>query len=167
MKIERTFTINAAADQVWNVLGPQFDKVGEWASAVQHSAPRVGNGPGTAPVAGRVCETDLGPFKESILEYDEVRRILAYDAKGDKMPFFVRDLRNRWQVTPKADGTSQIDMRMQAQLQFPFNLLMGPLMRRQFASVLDKVGDELAHFVETGKPHSRKIQAQRAVAKAA
>ncbi|MEM8933127.1 MAG: SRPBCC family protein [Acidobacteriota bacterium] len=167
MRIERTFTINASADQVWTVLGPQFDRVSEWVSAVQHSAPRAGQGPGSAPMAGRTCQTDLGPFQESILEYDEERRVVAYDAQGDTMPFFVRHLRNRWQVEPATGGTARVEMRMQAELQFPFDLLMGPLMKRRFAKVLDNATTELTYYVETGEPHPRKVQARRAIARAA
>ncbi|MEM6436877.1 MAG: hypothetical protein AAF773_23950 [Cyanobacteria bacterium P01_D01_bin.115] len=34
MKIKKQFTINTSADIVWEILGPQFAQVGQWASGV-------------------------------------------------------------------------------------------------------------------------------------
>ena len=123
MKIERQLTINATVDQVWDVLGHRFDKVDQWASSVDRSTARAGKPriPG-APMVGRTCDTELGPFKEAIIEFDEEQKILAYSATGDKMPFFVQDLQNRWSLTAAPGSRTQVDMRMTAKLSFPFTM---------------------------------------------
>ena len=168
MQIERNLTIDATPDKVWEVLALRFDAVHEWASSVYQSSARPGKPavPG-APAAGRTCETELGPFKESILEFDESTKTLAYSASGDKMPFFVTGLRNRWTLSAQAGGTTQVHMLMHADLSFPFNLFMAPMMKLQMGKVLSFAIEELKHYVETGEPHPRKAKADLAAARKA
>ncbi|MEO0475832.1 MAG: SRPBCC family protein, partial [Planctomycetota bacterium] len=100
MKLQRSIKINASPDEVWNILGPRFGDADVWASSVNHSAAHTdGDRPAGAPCSGRICQTELGPFRESIIVYDEHRRIVKYEASGEKMPFFVKCLVNQWAVT--------------------------------------------------------------------
>ncbi|MEM7488669.1 MAG: SRPBCC family protein [Pseudomonadota bacterium] len=159
MKITRTIRVDAPPDRVWDILGPNYTRAGDWASSVYVSGPR----PGTpkvagAPAAGRVCETSLGPFTETIEAYDETRRHVAYSATGDKMPGFVKRLVNSWTVRA-AGGGAEIDLALTADIAFPFNLLMGLPMKLQFAKVLREATEELKHYAETGTPHPRKVKA--------
>ena len=82
---------------------------------------------------------------------------MAYSATGDKMPGFVKSLVNSWTV--RSEGSrSQVDMELTVDIAFPFNFLMGPLMRLQFGKVLREATEELQHYAETGKPHPRKVK---------
>lgn len=168
MQIRRQITVDAPPEHVWEVLAHQFDQVSLWASSVSHSSVRTDGRPlGNAPCSGRVCETELGPFRESIVEYDENRSILAYEASGEKMPFFVKGLKNRWSLTKAAGSGTHVDMHMTANLAFPFNLFMTPLMKLQMGRILTFAVEELKHYVETGEPHPRKLKADRTVAETA
>ncbi|MEM1362569.1 MAG: SRPBCC family protein [Pseudomonadota bacterium] len=166
MKIKKTTVIHATPDQVWEILGPKYAHAGDWASSVYASGPRL-DAPvlANAPVAGRVCQTSLGPFTETIEAYDAQRRHVSYSAAGEKMPGFVKRLTNSWTVRAKG-GASEVEMELNAKIAFPFNLLMGPLMRLQFARVLRDATQELKHYAETGTPHPRKVKvngSQRAI----
>ncbi|MEM9292886.1 MAG: SRPBCC family protein [Acidobacteriota bacterium] len=168
MQIQRQITIDASPEEVWQVLGHQFDQVSLWASSVSHSAARSdGKRVSSAPASGRVCETDLGPFRESILEFDEERKVLAYEASGEKMPSFVHNLKNRWSLTALSGSRTRVDMLMTADLAFPFRLFMPPLMKLQMGRVLSFAIEELKHYVETGQPHPRKVKADLAAARKA
>ena len=159
MKIARRLTINAAPEKVWDILGPNYVRAGDWASSVYVSGPRPGTPKiANAPAAGRVCQTSLGPFTETIEAYDEDRRHVAYSATGDKMPGFMKGLRNAWTVRPMGSG-SEVEMELNADIAFPFNILMGPMMKMQFGKVLKEATQELKHYAETGKPHPRKVKA--------
>ncbi|MEL6188203.1 MAG: SRPBCC family protein [Myxococcota bacterium] len=162
MKISRTSLIQAPADEVWRVLGPNFADAYTWASSIDLSKGRSGPGPAGAPCAGRVCDTELGKFQETLEVYDEIERQLSYTAQGEKMPFFVRRMHNAWTVTPEGADASRVNMTLTVDLAFPFNLLMGLPMRLQLGGVLRKVHEELKYYVEhDGAPHPRKIEAIR------
>ncbi|MEM8808808.1 MAG: SRPBCC family protein [Cyanobacteria bacterium P01_G01_bin.38] len=162
MQIKQQLTIDTSADKVWEILGPQFEHVADWVSAVHVSEGR-NNGviPHNAPTSGRVCKTDLGPFKESILRYDERNRIIAYSAQGDKMPFFVKQLSNTWTVTPISNHKTRVEMCAEISLLPIFSLVMGPMMRMQMGGILKNAVEELKYFAEKGVPHPRKLAAQQ------
>ncbi|WP_308916486.1 SRPBCC family protein [Jannaschia sp. LMIT008] len=159
MKITRTFRIDASPDRVWDILGPNYVHAGDWASSVYVSRARDGAAtiPG-APAAGRTCETSLGAFTETIEAYDPARRHVAYSATGAKMPGFVRSLVNAWTVHPDGGG-SRVELRLAADIAFPFNVVMGLPMKLQFGRVLREATEELKHYAETGQPHPRKRKA--------
>jgi len=161
MQIKRQFTVNTSADTVWEILGHHFDRVADWASGVYVSQgnPSARVLP-NAPYSGRVCETVIGRFDETITRYDERKRVVAYIAKGEKMPFFVKQLSNHWTVNPLSDNQCRVDMCMEASLLPVFNLIMAPVMRMQFNTVLGESIEELKYFAENNIPHPRKVEAQ-------
>ena len=162
MQIRQQLTVNTSADNVWEILGPQYAYVSEWISAVHMSQRHdTSVAPANAPCSGRVCETDLGPFKETIIHYDERNRSLAYSAQGDKMPFFVKQLSNSWKVTPLGDNRARVDMCAEVSILSVFSLVMGPMMRLQIGGILKNAVEELKYFAENGVPHPRKLDAQR------
>ena len=168
MKITKVATARAPIEDVWTLLGPEYARAGDWASGVYASKARAGT-PAVdgAPVAGRVCQTSLGPFTESIEVYDPTARRISYVASGEKMPGFVKSLRNNWQLAPAGSGRTEVRMVLTADLAFPFNILMAPMMRLQFSKVLRESLEEFVHFAETGGPHPRKVkvdQSKKAVA---
>ncbi|MEM9093015.1 MAG: SRPBCC family protein [Cyanobacteria bacterium P01_F01_bin.53] len=161
MQIKRQFTVNASADRLWEIMGLQFAHVSQWASSIYSSQERNNDTvPLDAPCSGRTCETAMGSFKEKILTYDEQKKLISYDAKGEKMPFFVRQLVNNWTFIPIAGGKCKVDMCMEISLLPVFNLLMGPMMRMQMGGVIDQITEELTYFAENGTPHPRKLEAQ-------
>ncbi|MEM0948907.1 MAG: SRPBCC family protein [Pseudomonadota bacterium] len=158
MRIEKTVTVNASADRMWEILGTEYLQSGRWASAVYHSSGKGEPKIAGAPAAGRVCQTSLGPFTETIEAFDPVQRHVAYSATGEKMPSFIKGLTNSWRVTPMGPSASKIEMELTADIAFPFNILMGPMMKMQFGSVVKNVVGELKYYGETGKPHPRKVK---------
>ena len=162
MKIIKTATVNAPIDRVWELLGPEYARAGDWASGVYASRARDGDPKvAGAPVAGRVCQTSLGPFTESIEAYSERAHHVGYSAKGEKMPGFMKGLRNDWHLTAAGPNRTEVRMEMQADIAFPFSFLMGPMMRLQFGKVLRESLEEFVHFAETGQPHPRKARVDR------
>ena len=162
MQIKRQVTINAAVESVWEVIGPQYAQVEKWISSVHVSNARSsGTVLHQAPCSGRVCETDLGPFKETLTCYDEDNRILAYSAEGAKMPFFVKHMSNTWRVTPLSNSLSKVEMSMEVSMMPVFGWVMGPMMRMRLGQIGTEAVEDLKYFIEQGSPHPRKLEAQQ------
>ena len=151
--------IDAPADRVWQVIAHQFDRIGDWATAIPASAAvAVAPSPVDAPVAGRVCHTGVRMVPtviETVVAYDEVARTLTYEAT-DGMPSFVNLARNRWQVTKITDTQSRVDFRAQLDVRGP----LGALARWWLLARVAKHGRyllaDLKHYVERGEPSPRK-----------
>jgi hypothetical protein len=151
--------IQAPAEAVWEVVAAQFDRIGEWATAIPSStsapaAPAAID----APVPGRVCRTGIGlvpEVTETIVEYDGAGRTLTYQATGG-VPGFVTLARNRWRVTALGPTRSRAEFRAELEVRG----LLGRLARWW---LLARVGrdsrhllDDLRHYVEQGTPSARK-----------
>ncbi|MFO6464208.1 SRPBCC family protein [Jannaschia sp. KMU-145] len=159
MELTISRTIDAPLDKVWEIVGPNYTSAGDWASSVYVSGAREGTPKVVgAPAAGRVCETSLGPFTETIEAYDPARHVVSYSATGAKMPGFMKGLRNTWTLTPQGGGT-KASMTLRADIAFPMNLLMGPMMKMQFRKALTETIDDLKVYAETGRPSASKIKA--------
>ncbi|MBV6631788.1 MAG: SRPBCC family protein [Alphaproteobacteria bacterium] len=159
MKITNVLAIDAPVESVWDVLGPNFVHAGDWASNVYASTPRPGKARvAAAPCAGRICETSMGPFNETIVGYDPSRYRLAYAATGAKMPGFMRSMVASWSLAPNNVNGTNVRMTLNADIAPPFNILMGWMMRMQFKKAIDESLEELKHFIETGEKHPRKLK---------
>lgn len=153
-QIEKRVSIDATPEQTWAVLAEDFADVSAWASEIDHSTGTVQSG---VP-ATRSCETSIGGFKETVLEYDETNRVLAYRAESDDMPSFVRELSNRWTLTPNADGGTDIHMLLNADLS-PLGTIMWPVMYSQLNGPVSRTVEDLEYYLENGQPHPRKLAA--------
>ena len=81
MKILKTIDISASADDVWHIVGKEFDQAYRWMGAVKHSY-RIDDTDTNegAPMSGRVCTFDDKPngfaAREIITDYsDELKKL--------------------------------------------------------------------------------------------
>lgn len=160
MRIIKSVRVNVPIEQAWEVLGPNYTRVGDWASSVYASSARAGEPAiADAPVLGRICQTSIGPATETLLEYNTETYRIAYDAHAEKMPGFVKGLKNTWQLRSAGPNMTDVDMTFDMRIAPPFNFLMGWMMRLQMGGLLGKAVEEFKYFVETGSPHPRKVKA--------
>lgn len=163
MKVNTDLEINAPATEVWKVLGSQFSEIATWCATVKTSRPRqVGKPLLGAPSTGRECDTIYGHFTETFLEYSNDTMGMYYEVTSKKLPFFIKGFFNRYAVKPLGPQRSLVSMRAGAKMMQPFGWLMSPMMERQMGKSLTNQVEELKHFIETGKPHPRKIEAMQA-----
>ncbi|ABD55545.1 SRPBCC family protein [Jannaschia sp. CCS1] len=159
MQIAKSIHVDAPVETVWRILAEEYADVGQWARAVQSSAPNPDAAPLTgASVGGRVCTASIGEVAETIREYDAANYQLAYEAHSKSMPFFVRGLHRRWKLNPLG-GTTEVDLAFEADLMAPFGFLMGWMMRRQFETAINDTLADLKLYAETGKIHPDKAKA--------
>lgn len=156
MKISKSLLINSDPDEVWQVIAREYDQVGNWASGVYFSKTRTGKVLPNAPCHGRVCETSLGPFVETIVKFDDPGKEISYVATGEKMPGFVKQLKATWKLKQAQNQHCHVSMSFDADIAFPFSILMGWMMRMQFNKAISQTMEELQYFLEQGKNHPRK-----------
>jgi polyketide cyclase/dehydrase/lipid transport protein len=157
MRVAVETTIDAPADAVWQIVGPRFADIGQWASAIRSSrAAHAEPSDRTAPVDGRVCETGLriAPrVTETIVAYDDAARTLTYE--GDGLPAFVTLARNRWRVTAIAPGRCVLSLDATVELRGAARIL-APALRVQFRREGRRLARDLKHYAERGEPSARK-----------
>ena len=157
MEMTAQIRIEVPAAQAWDVVGTRFGDVAAWAAPITASSLDR-----TTAAAGavRTCHVSgFGPLgdmvvHERLLAFDDATRSLTYDAV-DGLPGFVRRATNRWTVEP--DGANACVVRTRATLDLawwmrPAGPFMAARLRREGVAVLE----ELAHHLQTGRPHPRK-----------
>jgi hypothetical protein len=170
--------IAAPADQVWEVIGRRFDRIGDWATAITHSTAvshgsAAGGGPAPptaaavldAPVAGRVCRTGVRlvpQVTETLIGYDDANRTLTYQASG--MPTFVTLARNTWTVTAIDAHRSRLSLRARLDTRGLLGLLGRWAILAQTRRTSRHLTEDLRHYVQTGQPSPRKQRQQRRAA---
>lgn len=162
MQFQKNTSINAPIDRVWQVVAHDFDKVGEWSSAVQSSGANLeASIPDGATVGGRVCATDFGDLKETFTAYDEAKHTFTFRVTG--MPSFITLAQNTVKVTPSGGGTTDVSLNIQMETN-AVGKIMGPMFAIKLKSALNAFLDELKIYVERGELSSRK---KKQLAKAA
>jgi len=162
MKISKSTNINAPAETIWSLIGTEFTDVGNWASGVYHSSAKSGMSKvPSAPVAGRTCETSLGPFSEEIVAYSDSDMHIAYSVSGEKMPGFMKSTVAEWSIRESPAGVCTATMTMTADIAQPFAFLMGWMIKKQFTTAVIDAMDDLKVYAETGQKSARKIKAEK------
>jgi carbon monoxide dehydrogenase subunit G len=163
MQFTKSKIINAPTDRVWQVVAHEFDKVGEWSSAVTASSPNTdASTPDGATVGGRVCATPgFGDLRETFTSYSEADNEFSFEVEG--MPSFVTLARNHTTVRPAGADKSEVSLSITMETN-ALGKLMGPMFSIKLKSTLDKFLDELADYIERGEVSKKK---QKQLAKAA
>lgn len=154
MQFQKSIEIAVDADRVWAIVAHDFDRVGEWSSAVQSSGVNPeATVPEGATVGGRVCATDFGDLKETFSAYDEAGRRFTFRVTG--MPSYITLAQNTVEVRPAGPdrSTVSLDIRMETNA---VGKVMGPMFAIKLKSTLDTFLTELKTFAEQGELSSRK-----------
>ncbi len=97
--VDRTATIAAAPEQIWEVLA-DFGAIGSWVDKIEHSCILV---QGDQPVGtSRRVQFGRDTLVETIVEFDPPRA-LAYDIEG--LPKVMGRVGNRWTLQPANAST--------------------------------------------------------------
>ena len=148
MEFTRQTTVTAAAEQVWKILGDDFNDISEWSSFVVESNAN----PDLAPGGGRVCNVDgFGKSVETITKFDDQQRKLAFTFEGEKIPFFVRNVENSWSVEPNGDNQSVVQVDVEVTMLPVFQQLMGGMMGKMMGKRAETILSDLKYFAENGK----------------
>ncbi len=150
MQFTQQVTVNASADQVWEVLGNQFNDVSKWASVVLDSKAI----PDLPPGSGRICNVKgLGETYEKLENYDDQNREFTFTLESKKVPFFMRQIVNTWQVKPQGDNQAQVSMVGNITLMPVFSQLLSGRLKKNFLKQADGLLGELKDYVEQNVAH--------------
>ena len=154
MQFQKSIQIDADADRVWQIVAHEFDRVGEWSSAVQSSGVNEEAAvPEGATVGGRVCVTDFGDLTETFTAYDEQNRTFTFQVTG--MPSFITLAQNTVEVNPTGPNRSEVSLNIRMETN-SVGKVMGPMFAIKLKNTLNTFLGELKAFAEQGELSSRK-----------
>lgn len=160
MIIERELTINKNITEVWEILGPQFSDAYKWGSVINHSQGSGGDFNGSS-CSERGCDiSGMGKIREVIKQYSETEHLLSYQVI-EGMPSMVKYAQNTWRLIPIDSNKTKLKMSMELKVGGIIGKIMKPMMRMQMGKMATNTADDFKYYVETGKPHPRKVKAMK------
>lgn len=158
--IELHRVVDVSSRRAWKVIGEMWGDVDAWASVISHSTVNGGHG-STLKGATRSCEVPGTPgFRETMTAYDEDQLTLTYRVL-EGVPPFVTNAENTWTLRPITKKRVVVTSRVSLQIAPGTPSMAVGMVKGQFTQLLDLTADELEHFMETNRPHPRKVAAQR------
>lgn len=163
MTVTHTITINASADQAWEIIGPQFVAVDKWMAANPTAEAIPGPALPGAPAKGRNSHMikKFQPMyqEELITEYNGAKRSVSTQVTLKDGPKFMPLLGYNavLTVTEIDDETCQLTYEGVARTKWFSKPMKGMLTNSMKAGFLRGL-EELGHYIETGEPHPRKLE---------
>lgn len=143
--------VDAPAEAVWQLLGPQFAEIADWATVVRSSrAIEPSEVPASltvapdAPVPGRETTTKI-TLVEVLTAYSDRNRSLTFEAAG--MPRVIRLARDTQSVVATGAATSVVTFEVEIDFVGPF-AAFGPIVRRRMAKTFGNVLTDLKRHAE-------------------
>ena len=165
MKIVKKIEINAPAADVWKVLGEEFVSVHEWMAGVGNSVEITdGHRVQNAPVIGRMAEIAINPgtfMDEKITSYDSDDMSLTMNTTLIKVKGPLNGYDTEIKVQSLGDNKSEAiwtSWTSKGSIGLLGYLLYFAI-KKGLSNGYFRGLEELKHFVETGKPHERKLAA--------
>lgn len=166
-EVSREIVISVSADDLWNLIGSEFENAHVWASSVDHS---VGKGKSEfegATCSERYCDINAKGFNkisEKLINYSNEDMNLAYQVI-EGMPSFITKAVNDWTVVEIDEGHSKLVMKAEFGLKGLMGSLMKGMMKRKMENLLDVVLNDAKVYLMTGEPSENKQDRMRRLAK--
>jgi|GEM_PF-1959469 len=161
MKISRSLTIKASTDLVWEKLVDDFVPVHEWMASIKASTPRAGPILPGAPAAGRDAAVGAGApgtiMEETFTGLDKNHGVIEFDTILNSPGFNpIKGWSNR--ITLEGQGSETlVTWSIDVQLRLMGQLMRIPMKKSLSGGFLRSL-EEVAHILETGQPHPRKVK---------
>jgi len=137
--------VNRPLKDLWKVSVLEFEKVGNWATGVYHSA--------KGPNHDRVCDTPFGKLYENI-NTDEQNHIVNIDATG--FPFFITKAKGQWAFRKISDNKTEFTLALKLKTIPIIGSIMGIFMKPKLRKALAITVEDYKTYLETGKISDRK-----------
>ncbi len=141
--------INKPIDDVWKVVSGEFTNAHKWATGTTNC--RKGE---KHEDFDRVCDNETGRLMDTITKMDNENYLLEFSVKG--LPFFVRSVVSTWKLERVSVVQTKIILGPRIEVMPVIGSLMQIPMQIAFKKLYPGLLDDLATYIETGKPSLRK-----------
>lgn len=151
--VKQEFIINAEVAKAWEVLGPGYEDLHVWASAIKSSSADDNQSFNGSPCTTRNCSVSgVGNVKEKLLAYSPSEHTLTYQViEGNPKP--VKYMAITWKFVAIDDKTTKVEITVELKSAFK------GVVKKKVTKLYSEMGEEFKYYVENGQPHPRKIKA--------
>lgn len=150
--IKKTIEVKTNASKTWDVIGPNFLNISDWARGVNkswnnESVQKINE---NAPAGGRYCDlARFGKFDERIIHFNEEKYEITWSATGEKLPKFILRLQNALNVEKIDEYRCRITANISADLIGVRGFLMSSILKKNFSKTFDGFLHDWKTYAET------------------
>lgn len=161
MQISRSLKVDAPIKSVWKTLVDDFVPVHEWMASIKSSTPRSGPVLPGAPAAGRDAAIGAGApgtiMEETFTALDRAQGLIEFDTILNAPSFNpIKGWSNQIKLSEQGEATL-VTWSIQVRFRLIGNLMRIPI-KKSLKAGFTRSLEEVAHMLETGQPHARKIK---------
>ena len=159
LEIKKSIEVNTNAVKTWEIIGPNFLKISDWARGVNKSweNENVSVNFDKAPAGGRYCDVEgFGKFDERIIHYDNEKREISWSADAAKIPNFVSGLKNEIKVEEMNSDSCKVSTNISANLKGIGGFFLGGIMKKKFSKSVQGFLIDWKTYAETRKVSEKK-----------
>ena len=149
IEIKATKRIKKPIEEVWKFVIEDFANAHEWSTGTTSCRSGV-----ASEDFDRVCETETGTLTDTITRIDDADHVLQFSVTG--LPFFVRSVVSTWKLHEVSDTETEIVLGPRIEVMPVIGTVMQIPMKMALTKLYPGILDDLAIYVETGKPSPRK-----------
>lgn len=154
LDIKKTIEVKMNASNAWDIIGPNFLNIANWARGVykswnNESAQKKFE---NAPTGGRYCDVaGFGKFDERIVHFDNEKFEITWSATGEKLPEFISGLQNAINIEKIDEYRCRIKSNISANLSGVKGFLMTTYFKNNFSKTLDGFLHDWKTYAETSQ----------------
>lgn len=142
MKFTTTHEINAAADDVWDVMGERFADIADWSTSVLESSL---DGPLQAG-STRTCKlaptpAGLDTIEEKLTAFDRQRKVFGFDIVTG-LPGFMKRVSSEWKLQAVGPNRTRATNTLTIEVKWYMTPML-PIIRSQFARTIQSFMGEI------------------------
>ncbi len=141
--------IDKPVEEVWKFVVEEFPNAHNWATGTSYC--RKGE---ESEDFDRVCDTETGKLMDKITKIDNENYLFEFSVKG--LPFFVRSVVSTWKLNKISNTQTEIILGPRIEVMPIIGTIMQIPMKMALVKLYPELLDDLAIYVETGKPSPRK-----------
>ncbi len=161
MTIRREVIINSSIEKAWQILGVEFEDAYKWSSVIKHSEAQNNESLNGSSCTQRGCNVaGMGEIKEKLISFSPDNHKLSYQV-FEGLPGMVKYAENNWELESLEPNKTKLTITLNAETQGFMGTIMKPMMKMNFAKMMNGLTKDFKYYVEKGKPTARKIKAMK------
>lgn len=156
MKVKNEITIEKNAEEVWAIMGKQFDQIHIWASFFKSSKPTGESKFEGINFSARDTVVESGENTHSLDVFDSKNYVLSYTVTAGAPPFADK-AEAEWALEVINDKSCKASISVNMELKDKLPSEKVAEVNRWLSKSADSMLEELKHFIETGNLHPRKL----------
>lgn len=157
---QKELVINKNIDDVWEIMGTQFDQVHLWSTNFKESKAGGSAKFSSIPYSERITRTDRGETIQELDSFDPTTHTLTYHiTKG--APGIAKYASAVWSLKSSGENETTVILAFKMETKGFFGFMMMPLIKKGMGKSALEIAEDLKHYAENGTPHPRKVKSQQ------